>query len=203
MRSFGHINPRYFVNRVKLAIDQKNFPNNPWLTSMSIDILDQALSKTDVGLEFGSGRSTLWFVDRLAKLYSVESDRKWFEKVKLDTATYAKEGRLDYRYCPELNYLDVLDDIEDGSIDFCLIDGIRRDECAVRSLAKIKNGGILVIDNIDRYLPNDTTNAPHALRTTDGPATPLWQDFLDQVEGWRSVWTSNGIFDTCIWFKPC
>ncbi len=108
MRNFGHINPRYVVDRIKLGIDQRRHPDNPWLTSMSVDVLNQMLSKTDIGLEFGSGRSTLWFVERLAKLYSVESNENWFEKVRRDTAKYSEQDRLNYRYCPDGKYLDVL-----------------------------------------------------------------------------------------------
>jgi predicted O-methyltransferase YrrM len=40
-----------------------------------------ALVNGGKGLEFGSGRSTLYFSKRLDELYSIEHHQEWYEKV--------------------------------------------------------------------------------------------------------------------------
>ena len=60
---------------------------------------------------------------------------------------------------------------------------------------------LLAVDNINWYLPSDTI-APASRKPTEGCATPTWTEFANRVAGWRRYWTSNGVTNTCIWFKP-
>ena len=76
-----------------------------------------------------------------------------------------------------------------------------RDVCANMVLDKIRPGGILVIDNINWYLPSDSIS-PNSRAKTKTPASEEWTHFVDYVENWRLIWTSNGFWDTAIWFKP-
>ena len=46
-------------------------------------------------------------------------------------------------------YTNSLSDFKDFYFDFGLIDGHHRLECVEKSLNKVKNGGILIIDNTD------------------------------------------------------
>lgn len=76
-----------------------------------------------------------------------------------------------------------------------------RDACVNMVLEKIRPGGILVIDNIDRYLPCDSVSP--LSRAKDAPlASEEWGRFHERVKDWRLIWTSNGVWDTAIWFKP-
>lgn len=79
---------RYALSRMKQIIFQKKNPNVPWLTPSSISLLEQLIKKTDVGFEFGSGRSTKWFATRCQYLYSVEHNQKWFEIVQNQIKDY-------------------------------------------------------------------------------------------------------------------
>ena len=81
MRSFRHWTPRYILNRLHLFLIEKRHPDWPWLTAASIQILSSWLRPTDIGFEWGSGRSTLWFARRIRKLISVEHDPKWYDKI--------------------------------------------------------------------------------------------------------------------------
>jgi hypothetical protein len=61
--------------------DEARNPENPWLTKQAVHFLSQTLRADDVGIEFGSGRSTIWFARRLRHLISVENNPLWYAKV--------------------------------------------------------------------------------------------------------------------------
>lgn len=210
VRRFRHRSVRYIWNRSRFFWDQKRNAGDPWLTRQSIEILDELLLPTDRGIEWGSGRSTIWFARRVAHLLSIESNLKWLEIVR----GRLKEESLRNVSCVfhpihDRNifvathpYVHEADAIPDESLDFGLVDGHFRDLCAVVLASKLRPGGILVIDNIERYLPS-TSQSPEAIGQHVVPATKVWSDYVEMVSSWRKIWTSNGVIDTCIWFKPC
>ena len=81
MRSFQHWTPRYIWNRLALMAYERQHPDRPWLTRAMIENLDTWLRPDDVGLEFGSGRSTIWFAQKVGHLTSVEHHPGWYAKV--------------------------------------------------------------------------------------------------------------------------
>ena len=202
-RSFAHITPRYIYDRLNVILDERINPLNPWLTSKSISLLEQLLKPSDIGVEFGSGRSTIWFASRLKHVTSVEDSSTWFVKVETLLASSGIREKVDYRLCEvETTYLDQTKTFQSDSVDFCLVDGKARDKCAVGMLSKLKPGGILVIDNVNWFLPNDWSKSPNTRRNKDGAATESWRNFLELTQSYRRIWTSNGVTDTCIFFKP-
>ena len=62
-------------------------PERPWLTRESIGILDRLLRPEDIGIEFGSGRSTAWFAQRVKRLRSVEHNPVWHARVARQLAS--------------------------------------------------------------------------------------------------------------------
>ncbi len=198
------------LDRVRLFFYEKKHPESPWLTQRMVEMLGQLLRPSDVGMEFGSGRSTVWLAGRVSKLISVEHDRFWAEKTLAMLTAKGLRSRVDFNFLPEYaehagaaSYVDAVKSVDDGSLDFCLIDGIRRDECAVACLSKVRSGGFIVVDNANWYLPRDQASvAPNSRGLRDGYASELWGEYACRVEGWRSIWTSNGICDTAIWFRP-
>ena len=200
-RSLGHLTPRYVVARANDAAHQALHRDEPWLTPDSVKFLSQTLRSSDVGLEFGSGRSTLWLASRLAYLVSVESDRVWFDRVQ---ETLRESGHRDDRVSlvfaeqPD-EYLAMPPGLD--GLDFCLIDGKYRDRCARLAARIVKPGGLLVVDDAHRYLPNDATHAPLARRSGDGPASEEWAAFLDDTASWRRYWSTNGVKDTYVFIR--
>ena len=81
------------------------------------------------------------------------------------------------------------------------MDGKFRDLCALRMVDKITPGGMIAVDNIDRYIPCDKSKSPNARRTSDGCQTELWDEFLSRVDGWRYIWTTSGVTDTSLWIR--
>jgi hypothetical protein len=100
-------------------------------------------------VEFGSGMSTSWLARRCGFLHSIESDEKWFRLVSEHLAT-AKNVRYECRR-PEV-YAD-LQEYPNGTLDFALIDGIRRAQCVTAVVPKLRSGGWLYLDNSDADSP--------------------------------------------------
>jgi predicted O-methyltransferase YrrM len=202
------LTPRYICNRIRDLVYERSHPADPWLTPASIGLLDTLLHRTDRGAEFGSGRSTLWFAARVAALTSVETSTRWHEKV---TRKLRERGVANVRYIlvpddqPLENgdgpYPRVALTFPDASLDFALVDGYYRDFTAKYVMPKVKPGGLLVIDNINWHLPCQS-KAPGTRPAKLGPATSTWAEVGRELDGWRTIWTSNGVWDTAIFFRP-
>jgi hypothetical protein len=207
MRPLGHLTPRYIANRLALAAFERRNPDLPWLTADMIAILDSWLLRSDVGLEFGSGRSTKWFASRVSHLTSVEDNREWYERVKpqvshLQVNYYLFEDGSTKSDASD--YVAVVNGMEDDSLDFCLVDGSARDHCALASLKKLKSGGILIIDNVNWYIPRQPKKSfsPNGRTIQDGYASSVWEIVGKEISSWRNIWTTNGVTDTAFWVKP-
>ena len=160
------------------------------------------MKATDVGPEFGSGHSSIWFARRMSRLFSIEDNRERFDRVSRLIAEQNLADKIDYRFREAKDeYVAKASIVADESVDFCLVDGQHRDECAIRVVTKVKSGGLLVVDNINWYLPSESIS-PASRRRSDGCASAIWSDFEAAVRNWRRYWTSNGLTEICIWFKP-
>jgi predicted O-methyltransferase YrrM len=163
----------------------------------AVEMLEQLIRPSDRGLEFGSGRSTRWLATRTAHLTSVEENSDWANSVRTETADLEN---VDLRFATGDDYVDVAGEFADRSLDFCLVDGALRDRCAMRAVPKIAPAGILVIDDVHRYLPHPSVaSLPVA---TLRPATPVWADVWETIGIWRSLWLNDGFTATAIFFRP-
>jgi predicted O-methyltransferase YrrM len=207
MRTVRHWSLRYIADRIALAIYERQNPDVPWLTKTMVQFLDCWLQASDHGVEFGSGRSTVWFAARVANLTSVEHDKQWSVRVQQMLRTRGLERRVTYRFADDNNleasYLAVFSELPESAIDFFLIDGIFRDKCAISAIPKLRPGGLLIVDNANWYLPAPIPQrSPSSRSAMAGPASALWSEFARMVSGWRYVWTSNGVSDTACWVRP-
>jgi len=208
-RPVRHLTPRYVYRRTRQLAYERAHPDDPWLTPAAIRLLGSLLRPSDRGAEFGSGRSTVWFARRVATLVSVEHDGQWHAAVSARLAAHHL-GNVDYILAPEDQpmerggdsaYARVALALPDASLDFALIDGHYRDYSAKFILTKIAPGGLLIIDNANWYLPC-RSKAPNSRTAALGPATPTWAEVAQELSGWRSIWTSSGVYDTAIFIKP-
>jgi predicted O-methyltransferase YrrM len=204
-----HRTPRYVYHRVREMRYQRSHPDAPWLTPAAIRLLGGLLRPTDRGAEFGSGRSTVWFASRVAALTSVEHDNEWHATVS---------ARLKERGLDNVEYILALEDqpmerggdsayartalgFADDSLDFALVDGHYRDYSAKFILPKLRPGGMLIIDNVNWYLPCES-KAPNSRTAQTGPATKVWTEVWQQLRAWPTIWTSSGVWDTAIFLRP-
>ena len=193
--------PRYAVNRIKVAIYQKLSKNDPWLTLDSITFIEKYLRSSDAGIEWGSGRSTIWFAKKVKSLLSIETDRMWYEKIReklIEENLYNVELKITAGETYE-SLLEQCIDISEESIDFVLIDGaINRHLTAEICIPLLKKGGLLIIDNINWYMHSPYGNAPDSVTELKSE----WTTVSEILRSWRCYWTTNGVTDTAIWFKP-
>jgi predicted O-methyltransferase YrrM len=195
MKSIKHWNARYIRDRIFNIAYEKAHPHDPWLTPTAVSILSSWLRPTDIGFEWGSGRSTIWFARRCAHLTSVEHSEPFFEKLRSTVHSEPISGKVSYFLCKDRS--EYVSKIENTARpDFILVDGRWRDECAIRAIAKLKHGGLLVIDNANWYLPS-TSNSPDSRRAPEKG----WEEIYSVLSNWRSIWTTNGVTDTALWVK--
>src|SRR5262245_31735016 len=150
MRRFQHWTPAYIRDRLAMLWYERANPDAPWLTRDMNHLLDSWLRPDHVGLEFGSGRSTLWLAARASRLTSVEHDAVWYAKVGSQLAQRRLTGVVDYRLCDDASnnglgtrYAEVAGEFVVESLDFVLVDGMCRDHCALASVPLLKRGGVL------------------------------------------------------------
>ena len=207
---FKHWSPKYISARLRDIVYRKQNPHHPWLTAHAIHIIDQWLQPEDVGVEFGSGKSTIWLAKRVAFLKSVENNptwyhrvRQWLDETRLENVDYFLRGSDDTQTDQERagDYISPLMVIQNETLNFALVDGRWRSQCANALIPKLHPGGMMIIDNVNLYLPS-LSHAPNSRTFKQGPATEDWLRFCDDTKSWRRIWTSNGVFDTGIFFRP-
>ena len=91
--------------------------------------------------------------------------------------------------------------LPDESVGFAFVDRACRDYVTPFLLAKIRLGGLLIIDNMNRYLPSPTVYL-NSLSPTTAPSTLAWQQAAAALSGCRRTWTTSGVWDKVIFLKP-
>ena len=202
-----HWTPTYILNRIKTGIYWKLNQDKPWLTKKANEYLDKNLNKQMVGLEFGSGRSTIFFAKKLNKLISVENNKEWYTKVQ-SLLEEQKIKNVDYRIAnvdndnPDISdYHNIIDEFNDEYFDFILVDGVIRDLCALKAVCKLKSGGLLVIDNVNWFFPSNSI-APNSVPIDGTLIGRNWSVVYGKIKNWKKIWTTNGVTDTAIYIKP-
>jgi hypothetical protein len=144
------------------------------------DYLQQRDKKDVRVFEYGSGGSSLFFLKHAGMVVSVEHDAAWFEKVKQVVHARAltgweglligpepleagngtdrrKDNPLDYvsedptyAQFQWRRYASAIDRFPENHFDIVLVDGRARPSCLYHSLRKVKQGGLLVLDNAER-----------------------------------------------------
>lgn len=187
--------PVFTIRRALYKIYEWRHPEEPWISQGSVKFCDQHLTKQMRGVEWGSGRSTAWYAERLGHLTSIEHHKEWFDHV---TKKLKDQGikNVDYRhiplehpidqptslhYDPMPNYVSAIDEFGDQSIDFFVVDGHYRQACIQRAIPKLRSGGYLLVDNTN-WLPLEQWYVP---------------------SNWPMVHQSENVMsETTIWQKP-
>ncbi len=118
----------------------------PWMGPRAVEYLESLLKPDFEVLEHGSGGSTLWFAERVAKVTAVENDAEWLAKVAErapDHVTLKLSDQMP-RFRKKFNLL--------------LIDGMplmNRIPYMREALKLVRPGGFVVLDNANRpqYAP--------------------------------------------------
>lgn len=164
----------------------------PWMPYPAIDELDRRLSPDATAFEYGGGGSTLWLAGRIAHLTTVEHYAPWhviidrelramgadnctllLREPRLRGADPSQTGadRLDYSSSRAEGsfeeYVKAIDGFADGSLDLVVVDGRCRQACLVHAMAKVRPGGLLVLDDSYRERYRDAMRLPASWSRTD------------------------------------
>lgn len=206
---------RYIIDRIRTSRFEKMNPHAPWLNRHVITALEGLLQKEDFFVECGSGRSTVWFAQRVQHVLSLEHDATWYKevarKIEASGLTNIDYCCVDYTYVgnqTENEYTHKLRSLEDETVDACLIDGGPRSYCALELIPKLKRNGFMIIDDVHESLPSESLS-PHAIRTPEqipkvwNCTTSLnWVGVFEATAGWRKIQLSDGVKDSSIYIKP-
>lgn len=134
----------------------------PWFSYAAIDFLDDYLNTDMAVCEYGSGGSTLFFAKRAKSVFSIENDPRWFERVSRRLKARACRNAtielhpFDFKNAAGFEHSAYLHAIPDGRFDVIVVDGGEewtqvRPVCFKKAEARIKPGGIIVVDDSWRY----------------------------------------------------
>ena len=129
--------------RTQRSVDAAGRPI-PWYTFPAIAWLDELDFSDAEVFEYGSGHSTLWWQERARGVTSVEHDPDWYAEVdqRVGASTVLLLETDPDRYVAAA---------EDGSYDVVVIDGVHRPGCAEVAASVLRPGGLLILDNAERY----------------------------------------------------
>lgn len=133
----------YVLNLVNI-----NF-NIPWISWDACADIKRYIKerKADVKvLEFGSGRSTIWFLKNGCAVTSIEHSSSWF-KIVCGMIKSNKFEKIKYIYAESDN--EYVSPNITGQFDIILIDGRCRYQSFINNIKYIKPGGLVYIDNTD------------------------------------------------------
>lgn len=171
----------------------------PWMTRCSIETLSKLVKSSMHALEWSSGSSTIWFLERVATLHTIEHDLKWLNNVRdyvrdrmgksfSDRCTYVHvaatklvtkgseddvwndDGGTNYNF---KNYVLKAIELPRKKFDIISIDGRARSQCLKLMLDNsllVSSGGILILDNAERSVyANATLTVPKWWNRYDFP----------------------------------
>lgn len=122
----------------------------PWLPFRLIDELAARVDATSRVFEYGGGGSTLWFLERGATVVTVEHHPGWAaelrRRITSDRWTLVERSSDDAFAA----YVGAIEEHPDDSFDVVVVDGRERARCLTAAMPKVRPGGLLIVDDIDR-----------------------------------------------------
>ncbi len=148
----------------------------PWLTFRATAYLSARMKPGYKVFEYGGGGSTLFFLGRGCSVTTIEHDQGWFELLGKKISTSRSwagalvlpvprnppsacdpSDPLGYGTSDErlkdfdfTKYVQTILAHPDGEFDIVCVDGRSRPACLAHSRAKVKQGGLLILDNAER-----------------------------------------------------
>lgn len=122
----------------------------PWLPFRLIDELSDRVDASTRVFEYGGGGSTTWFLGQGASVVTVEHHAQWADRlaegITSASWTLLRRGQEDNYH----GYVAAIADFPVESFDIVVVDGRERVRCARGALERIRPGGLLIFDDVDR-----------------------------------------------------
>ncbi len=146
-REVGWINS--FEKKMPIGVNGEEIP---WITYSAIEFLKDRLNSTMEIFEYGSGNSTIYYSTKVKSVIAIEHDREWYEKIKLNLLENAKIFYKNLEYNGE--YCRMINEFE-NKFDIIIVDGRDRVNCVKNSIDKLKENGIIILDDSERKEYNE------------------------------------------------
>lgn len=157
----------------------------PWFSYAAIDFLESFLEPHMAVCEYGSGGSTVFFARRVKSVFSIEDNAEWFKLV----SQRLKEKELsnvsmqlhpfDFKNPVGFEHSSYLHAIPDQRFDVIVVDGSEewtriRPICFAKAEARVKTGGIIIVDDSWRYpdIREKNQAREHKIFQSVGPCRP-------------------------------
>ena len=112
---------------------------SPWIVPESAIFLAGLLDGSESVFDVGMGASTLFYARRCNKVFGIETNREFLDKVLRTVYIHGLEDSIEFKFIPNQPDFDVI------SID--TVRGYNRSELFKKSSQKLKKTGIFVLDN--------------------------------------------------------
>jgi len=183
-----HWTLKYIFRRLYRIIYNILVPGLPWLPLSAIKFLRFKIKKNFTGIEFGSGNSTFFFSRLSKELISYENNYFFYKKI---SKAKLKNVKLIYNnYYPSL-----VKKLKNNYYDFCLVDGISRDVCCYNVLPKLKKKSLLILDNINWYIPSNS-ESPHS--ANHYLLNSKWKIIFNKLKKCKKLLFDDGVSCTMI-----
>ncbi len=122
----------------------------PWYNYPLITFLESYIKPSMNIFEFGMGFSTIFYAQNNCKVFGVECNAEWIEKVQELAKMYNIEQNISIEFCQKSHEIARYIKNIDESIEFdaIVIDSYNRIECLEE--AKKRGAGIIILDNSER-----------------------------------------------------
>jgi predicted O-methyltransferase YrrM len=137
-----------------LRAKRRRTPERPWIVPAAIGWLRRHIRSDWSILELGSGRSTVWFARRAARVISLEDNEFWqgWTRERLDEAGLIN---VDLRLRAVEDFPSEVASLPDAAFDLVVVDfleapEVTRIDCLRPAMRKVRPGGYLLLDDSDR-----------------------------------------------------
>lgn len=120
----------------------------PWFTHGFLDILKTWDLKNKTVLEYGGGKSSVWWANKCKAVYTIETNAEWLEYINF-VLLHNHNFKSFHRQVNEgdQSQVDYYTELPEGcEPDIVVIDGVLRHECLLKALT-LKRPLIVIHDN--------------------------------------------------------
>ncbi len=132
--------------KTKTSIDKNGEPL-AWYNYAFLKFLEPRLNAQLEVFEYGAGNSTIWYAKKVKSVKAVENDKKWVDLLTPQLPTNAKVVFKDLN--EEKSYQN---EIKSANMyyDIVVVDGRKRNDCAMLAINYLTDKGVIILDNSDR-----------------------------------------------------
>lgn len=131
--------------REQKPVDQSGNPL-PWFSYPMVSFLEKRIQPHFTVFEFGTGNSTLWWSNKVTRIFSCEHDRGWYNTIKKAAPSNVT---LIYIESPDNDYVRSLENFSE-KFEIIIVDGEQRVECAKHAIQFLTSDGVIIFDDSDR-----------------------------------------------------